>query len=130
MAELTRRTGRKTPVKVVIDEKKLRNWLDTNSGARLGLQKTALTVEAAVKEAAPVGKSLSWPWGNPIRHGWFRDSLHTRPFRGGYRIYSSDPFAHIVEYGSVNSPTYAPFRRVVQAFKGKILAARARSSAE
>lgn len=120
-------------VRVVIDEKALRDWLSTSSGAQLGLQRTALAVEAAVKEAAPVGKSLSWPWRNPIRHGWFRDSLHTRPFRGGYRVFSRDPFAHIVEFGSVNSPTYAPFRRVILAFRGKALpnkAATPRSTAE
>jgi len=26
------------------------------------------------------------------------------------RVVSSDPFAHIIEYGSVNNPAYAPFR--------------------
>jgi hypothetical protein len=129
MAELTRRTSAKTPVKVVIDEKKLRKFLDTNAAAQVGLLKTALTVESAVKEAAPYGKSLSWPWGNPIKHGWFRDSLHTRPFRGGYRVFSRDPFAHLIEFGSINNPTYAPFRRVIRAFKGRTLPNKASTSA-
>jgi hypothetical protein len=30
-------------------------------------------------------------------------------------VYSDDPFAHLVEFGSTNNPAYAPLRRGVRA---------------
>jgi hypothetical protein len=118
---LRARTGRQNPIKVVINEKALRAWLDSSPGAQAGLLKTALAVQGAVVEAAPHGKSLSWPWRKPIRHGWFKESIHVRRFRNGYRVYSRDSFAHLVEFGSVKNPAYAPFRRVLRAFNAKAL---------
>lgn len=48
-----------------------------------------------------------------------RSIRKTRPRRTitGQRItiFSTDPFAHIVEYGSVHNPAYAPFRKAASA---------------
>jgi hypothetical protein len=116
-------------MRVVINQKELRAWVTTNPGAQAGLAKTAKAVETAVAEAGPMGSSLSWPWRRPMKHGWFKKSLHTRPFRGGYRVYSRDPFAHLIEFGSIKNPTYAPFRRVIRAFNGQTNAKNAASAA-
>jgi hypothetical protein len=116
--------------KVVINRKALQEFFVTDPGAQAGLAKTAKAVEVAVAEAGPFGSSLSWPWRRPIKHGWFKKSLHTRPFRGGFRVYSRDPFAHLIEFGSIKNPTYAPFRRVIRAFNGRINAKKAASSGE
>lgn len=33
----------------------------------------------------------------------------------GDRIISTDPFWHLIEFGSINNPAYAPFRRGIRA---------------
>lgn len=43
--------------------------------------------------------------------GDFRRSLST----DGHTVVSSDPFAHLIEFGSINNPPYAPFRRGIGA---------------
>lgn len=52
----------------------------------------------------------------PERSGHFARSIRTtlpEPTPEGMKVtvYSEDIAAHIVEYGSVNNPAYAPFRR-------------------
>ena len=51
---------------------------------------------------------------SPVRSGYFKKSFHIRKYRGGYRLYNRDPFAHLVEYGSVKNPPYSPIRRAIR----------------
>ena len=52
----------------------------------------------------------------PVRTGYYRRSIGSQP-AGDYdgvataEVTTSDPFWHIIEYGSVDSPAYRPFRR-------------------
>lgn len=107
-------------VRVEIRPEVMATWLATNGGANRALAATAKTVESGVVAAAPYGTSLSWPWRRPMRHGWFKRSIHSTPFRHYWRVYSDDPFGHLVEFGSVKNPAYAPFRRVLRAAGGKV----------
>jgi len=112
------RVGR---VKVVINPAAMATWLETNGGAQSGLAGSAKTVEAGVKEASPIGVSLSWPkkkpgepWiRRPMKHGRFKASIHTEKTPGGWRVKAEDDFAWLVEWGSVKNHPYAPFRRVM-----------------
>lgn len=58
------------------------------------------TVLAAVIEAA-----------SPHKTGYFARRVKDRR----YRVRLEDPFWHLVEYGSINNPPYAPVRRAVRA---------------
>jgi hypothetical protein len=111
------RTGK---VVVIINPTAMQTWLETNPGALAALGTTSKAVERSVVQAAPVGVSLSWPWRRPMRHGLFKRSIRTTTFRTWFRVYSTDAFAHIVEWGSVKNPPYAPFRRTLRAFRGTV----------
>lgn len=50
----------------------------------------------------------------PVKTGYFRRHFEMRPYRGGFRVWDTDPFAHLVEWGSINNPAYAPIRRAVR----------------
>jgi len=60
-------------------------------------------VTQVVKEAAESAA--------PVRTGYYRRHLKTI----GTSVVSTDPFGHLVEFGSVNNPPYAPLRRGVLA---------------
>lgn len=49
--------------------------------------------------------------GAPNASGYFRRSLGS----DGNVVYTTDPFWHLIESGSVHNPPYAPFRRGVRA---------------
>lgn len=106
-------------VRVVLDQPALREWLAGNGGAQAELLGTAEKFKDAAEQASPVGKSRHWGPFVGI-HGYFKRRWRVRPFRGGYRVYNADPFAHLVEYGSVRNPAYAPFRRTLRRFDGKL----------
>lgn len=110
--------ARVTKMKVQINRPVLQAELESMPGARAALAVTAAAVEGSVIAQAPHGASLSWPWRNPIRHGWFRESISTTSFRTWYRVFSTDPFGHLVEWGSAKNPPYAPFRRTLRRFGG------------
>lgn len=54
----------------------------------------------------------------PVRTGAYRDSLDASvgitPTGVTGRVLTTDPFAHLIEFGSVNNPPYAPLRRGVE----------------
>lgn len=106
-------------VRAFVDRKALSEYLYTNTAAVAQLQATAEAFKDGVDQASPHGRSLSWPGRRPIRHGWFQESLTVRKFRHYWRVEAQDPFAWLVEYGSVNNPPYSPFRRTLRRFGGK-----------
>jgi hypothetical protein len=65
------------------------------------------------RQAAGHAQRLS-PRG-PGRGPHFADSLRVADDGDDVRLESTDPFAHIIEFGSVNNPPYAPLRRGVRA---------------
>lgn len=112
--------------KVVIHQGRMRAWLNENPGAQAGLLAVTDAVVEGVKAEAPVGVSLSWPkripgepWiRRPMKHGRFKASIRRRKRRTYYRVVSLDPFAHLIEWGSVKNPVYAPFRKTLRRFGG------------
>lgn len=52
------------------------------------------------------------PDGGP--HRGYRETLRVGEQDGTVTAESTDPFAHIVEFGSINNPAYAPLRRAVR----------------
>lgn len=46
----------------------------------------------------------------PYRTGSYRSSLRAVEERGKVRAETTDYFGHLVEWGSVNNPAYAPLR--------------------
>jgi hypothetical protein len=51
----------------------------------------------------------------PVHTGHYKDRFYQSKLARGYRVGNTDFAAHIVEWGSVNNPPYAPLRRGVQA---------------
>jgi hypothetical protein len=107
-------------VKVEINTPLLQAELEHMPGALRSLVQTGVAVEESVVALAPYGVSLSWPWRRPMRHGWFKESINLTQFRTWVRVYSDDPFAHLVEWGSAKNPAYAPFRRTLRRFEGTV----------
>lgn len=64
------------------------------------LEDTARTVAGQVRRAGPLGET-----------GNYRRSIRAR----GTRVVAEDFAWHLVEYGSVKNPPYAPLRRGVRA---------------
>lgn len=112
--------------KVVIYPARMRQFLYTDPGAQAAIMGVADAVKEGVVAEAPYGVSLSWPkripgepWiRRPMRHGRFKESVKRRKIRQFYRIISFDQFAHIVEWGSITNPPYAPFRKTLHKFGG------------
>jgi hypothetical protein len=113
-------------VRVQIDQKAIDAYFRTDPIAQAGLLSVAKKYEEAAIEASPVGQSIGkfvtlksgqivGPFGRPYRHGLFKRSFHIRPFRGGYRVYNADRFAHLVEFGSTRNHPYSPMRRALLA---------------
>lgn len=88
--------------RVVINQKALRQHLRTpEPQAALDVATTAL-VQAIEDES-------------PVQTGHFQDSIRSRRFPLIRRIFSTDFFAHLIEWGSANNMAYAPFRRAARA---------------
>jgi hypothetical protein len=57
---------------------------------------------------------------SPVQSGYFQDSIRSRRYALIRRIFSIDPFAYLIEWGSKNNMAYAPFRRAARALGFKI----------
>lgn len=114
-------------MRVVINHAALKTYLNENEGAQAGLRGTAMAFKAAVVEASPHGRSLSWPkrkpgepWvRRPMKHGLFKKNWKVRKIRTFYRVRNDDEFARMIEYGTAKNPPYAPTRRTLRQFNGK-----------
>jgi hypothetical protein len=63
-------------------------------------------IRKRTKEIAEVVQAVS-----PRHTGYYKRHVKAK----GDRIVAGDPFWHIVEFGSVNNPAYAPLRRGMRA---------------
>lgn len=105
-------------IRFVLNQPAVTRWVATDPNVQLHLRKGAETYKALAVEASPVGTSAHW--GKFVgTHGYFKRRFHIRPYRGGFRVYNRDAFAHLVEFGSVNNMAYAPFRRALSAWPGR-----------
>lgn len=51
---------------------------------------------------------------SPVSTGYYQDHLRARRYPLRRRVLSTDPFAHLVEWGSAHNMAYAPFRRAAR----------------
>lgn len=93
--------------RVVIDRKALKAVLK-ESAAQTALDETVKAIKAKAEEIAPVGK---------VHGGYFQRHFKTRRYPYSRRLMNTDPFAHLVEFGSANNPVYAPMRKAVRALR-------------
>ena len=100
-------------VKITINDGTMRQFLREDPAMQRALEVVAEMIEGTAQEVAPYGRSLSWPWRRPIRHGWFKAAFNLRKVAGGYQVWNEDPFAHLVEWGSIKNPVYAPIRTAI-----------------
>lgn len=130
-------------VRVVVDEKAVRRFVSETPEVKAALMGVAEQYKETASQATPKGRStgqfrwlphggLVGPFGKPYRHGFAKVSYHVRPFRSGLRVYTRDRFAHLIEYGSLFNPVYAPMRRALFAFKrgGRVVVNPSKSSGE
>lgn len=82
-------------------------------GAHEKLAETAEYKAGMSKIAGDVARQIRGQ--APARSGYYRRSIKTFTQGDTIGVASSDPFAHLVEYGSVKNPAYAPIRRGVRA---------------
>ena len=62
------------------------------------------------EETARLAKMIS-----PRNTSYFVERVEAQKDADGVRVTSTDPFAHLVEFGSINNPAYAPLRRAADA---------------
>lgn len=60
---------------------------------------------------------------SPVQTGHFQDSIKSRRYPLSRRVFSTDYFAHLIEWGSANNMAYAPFRRAARALGFRLVEA-------
>lgn len=70
-----------------------------DKAAEPGLERTAERVAAVAQRRT-----------SPVRTGHYQRSLRVVLDERGAVVESTDPFAHLIEFGSINNPVYAPLR--------------------
>lgn len=71
------------------------------------LDETVRALQDKAEQLSPVGKGK--------RGGYFARRFSWRRYPRSRRLRNTDPFAHLVEFGSANNPIYAPLRRAARA---------------
>lgn len=113
--------------RVVINRSAMTAFVNTDPGMQRALSDRANALMSEAIANSPVGATRS---RLPVRggrksktkstgpltgaSGYFRRHFELRRYRGGWRIWNTDAFAHLVEWGSVNNATYAPLRRAIR----------------
>ena len=52
---------------------------------------------------------------SPVWTGAYKSKFRVQPYRTYFRVYNWDPFANLVEWGTINNPPYAPMRTGAEA---------------
>lgn len=95
-----------TEVRII--EKALRDALGTMPGMQKAMDDVAEVVTVQIGVLAPRGPSPGGGYFQGATLKWRRVSRFAR------RVYTIDIAGHLIEWGSVNNPAYAPFRRAVR----------------
>lgn len=74
-----------------------------SAGVRAALKAEAEQAAAAARAVAPVAS------------GAYRDSIHVEPTDEGFQVVADVGYAGIIEFGSSDTPTFAPLRRGAEA---------------
>lgn len=99
--------------RVTVNDGTLKAFMRNDPTMQQALEKVAVMIEETAQQVAPYGKSLSFPARRPMRHGRYKALFAMRKVKGGYQVWNDDPFAHLVEWGSIKNPVYAPFRTAI-----------------
>jgi hypothetical protein len=113
--------------RVTVNGRTVAGWLNRDPAMQGVLRNNAVALMSASIANSPRGQSSSRALpqrgqsrraaGRSMRgtSGYFVRHFRVRKYRYWYRLQNDDPFAHLVEWGSVNNPTYAPIRRAIRA---------------
>jgi hypothetical protein len=88
--------------------------LDPHGVNELMRSPAALALVASTAKAAARAAGNIAPNGGPakgVAQSYKATAPHPTPTGVAATVYSTDPFAHLVEFGSVHNPAYAPLRR-------------------
>lgn len=91
-----------------VDQRALRTHFRTDPGCNHEMDRGA---EGIASMAEQLG---------PYKTGYYAGHFKVRRFPLRRRIMNTDPFAHLVEWGSVKNVAYAPLRRAARALGFKI----------
>jgi hypothetical protein len=116
------------PARVYINDQSVASFLSSDPEAQKHLEQAASALIGQAIANSPVGKTRTrLPMRGARKNsprararkflpssGYFKRHFELRRFRGGWRVWNTDPFAHLVEWGSVNNVAYAPIRRAIR----------------
>lgn len=89
--------------RVRVDQAALTKYLREDPGIQLVLDGAVQAIEDKAIELAPE------------HTGYYRKRFSWRRYPLRRRLRNTDPFAHLIEWGSANNPAYAPIRKAVRA---------------
>lgn len=87
--------------------------LARQAGVRRALEQKA---EQAAVRARVIGAGIGRGPEDPADAVEYEDTIRT----DGATLYTDDPAGHLIEYGSVNNPPYAPLRKAAEAVGGQV----------
>lgn len=97
-------------VRVKVSERALRTHLRTTAEPQAALDRGVAMLKDRAEQYAP------------DKTGYFRRRFRTRKFPLSRRLYNTDWFGHLVEFGSINNPAYSPMRRAARSLGFKFKA--------
>jgi hypothetical protein len=112
--------------RVVVNDGTIAQLLATDPAMQRALESVATNLVSQAVANSPVGRSRSRlprrgqgrrrGTGGPeaTSSGYYRRHFELNRYRGGWRVRNTDPFAHLVEWGSINNSAYAPIRRAIR----------------
>lgn len=112
--------------RVTVNVGELNKMLATDPETRAVLMGVADAIAAKATSIAPVGPGVPDAGKPKVSKrnqtkrkftkygGYYKHHFRVRPFRNSFRVWNDDPFAHLVEFGSVHNRAYAPLRTAVR----------------
>lgn len=107
--------------RVVVNGVAMAEFVNTNPVMQKALAQGAEKIMGQAIINSPHGQSIKW---GPIKrrgqvvyshhHGYFKEHFYVRRFRNYFQVWNNDPYAHLIEWGSVKNSAYAPIRRAVR----------------
>ena len=92
----------KVNIRPKVDKSAVNDFLERPAQVKL--------LEVVAREIVDIGEVIA-----PEGTGYYKTQFQARPFRRWWRAQNNDPFAHLVEWGSVNNRAYAPMRTAIRA---------------
>lgn len=98
-----------TTVRTTVNKAALTAFLHSDPGMQAALKAKADEMKGVVDDLAQGFRNT----------GHYAARTYVRKFRFGYQVVNGDTFSFMVEYGTVNNPTYAPMRTAAHQLFGE-----------